>query len=144
MHLGTIAIPSAVEGLDQAIERARAFAAAGADLTFVEAPVSLPELERIAKDVGVPQVANIVFGGKTPDPGRKHLGFAIVLYANAILQAALKASHEVLTGTTWSAAMRRKTSRPADRQDQDSRSRVDPFDRAIATRRSPADVQACG
>lgn len=82
MHLGTIAIPSDVEGLDQAIERARAFAAAGADLTFVEAPVSLPELERIAKDVGVPQVANIVFGGKTPDPGRKHLaemGFAIVL-----------------------------------------------------------------
>jgi 2-methylisocitrate lyase-like PEP mutase family enzyme len=100
MHLGTIAIPSDVEGLDQAIERARAFAAAGADLTFVEAPVSLPELERIAKDVGVPQVANIVFGGKTPDPGRKHLaemGFAIVLYANAILQAALKASSEVLT-----------------------------------------------
>src|SRR5260370_38405887 len=100
MDLGTIANPSAVEGLDQAIERARAFAAAGADLTFVEAPVSLPELERIAKDVGVPQVANIVFGGKTPDPGRKHLaqlGFAIVLCANAILQASLKASSEILT-----------------------------------------------
>ena len=38
----------AVEGLDKAIERARAFAAAGADLTFVEAPLSLSELARIA------------------------------------------------------------------------------------------------
>ena len=44
--------------------------------------------------VAVPQVANIVFGGKTPDPGRDklaELGFSIVLYANAALQAALKA-----------------------------------------------------
>ncbi len=89
----------AVEGLDRAIERAQAFAAAGADLTFVEAPLTLAELERIAKETTVPQVANIVFGGKTPDPGRQRfaeMGFAIVLYANAILQAALKASGEVL------------------------------------------------
>jgi 2-methylisocitrate lyase-like PEP mutase family enzyme len=89
----------AIEGLDKAIERAQAFALAGADLTFVEAPLSLAELARIAKEIPVPQVANIVFGGKTPDPGRKHLeemGFSIVLYANAILQAALKASNDVL------------------------------------------------
>jgi 2-methylisocitrate lyase-like PEP mutase family enzyme len=89
----------AVEGLDKAIERAQAFAAAGADLTFVEAPASLSELKRIAREIRIPQVANIVFGGKTPDPGRKHfeeMGFSIVLYANAILQAALKASNEVL------------------------------------------------
>ena len=89
----------AIEGLDKAIERARAYATAGADLTFVEAPLSLSELDRIASEVGVPQVANIVFGGKTPDPGRTRLaemGFSIVLYANAILQAALKASNEVL------------------------------------------------
>ena len=48
----------------------------------------------------MPQVANIVFGGKTPDPGREtlaELGFAIVLYANAALQAALKASYDVLS-----------------------------------------------
>ena len=40
-----------------------------------------------------------MFGGKTPDPGRAKLadmGFSIVLYANAVLQAALKASHDVL------------------------------------------------
>lgn len=90
----------AVEGIDRALERARAYVAAGADATFVEAPTKLEELARIPKTLDVPQVANIVFGGKTPDPGRAklaELGFSIVLYANAALQAALKASWEVLS-----------------------------------------------
>ncbi|MET7244058.1 isocitrate lyase/phosphoenolpyruvate mutase family protein [Methylobacterium sp. EM32] len=89
----------AVEDLDRAIERAHAYIEAGADATFVEAPVSAEELARIARDLPVPQVANIVFGGRTPDPGRERLagmGFSIVLYANAALQAALKASFDVL------------------------------------------------
>ncbi|MGO9700855.1 MAG: oxaloacetate decarboxylase [Xanthobacteraceae bacterium] len=89
----------AIEGLDRAIERAVAFAEAGADVTFVEAPTDLQELRRIPQEISVPQVANIVFGGKTPDPGRERLkdyGYSIVLYANAVLQAALKASYDVL------------------------------------------------
>jgi 2-methylisocitrate lyase-like PEP mutase family enzyme len=89
----------AIEDLDRAIERARAYIEAGADATFVEAPVSAEELARIARDLLVPQIANIVFGGRTPDPGRQALagmGFSIVLYANAALQAALKASFDVL------------------------------------------------
>jgi 2-methylisocitrate lyase-like PEP mutase family enzyme len=89
----------AIEGLDRALERARAYIAAGADVTFVEAPTGLEELARIPKELAVPQVANIVFGGRTPDPGREklaELGFAIVLYANAALQAALKATYDVL------------------------------------------------
>lgn len=89
----------AVEGLERALERARSYIAAGADATFVEAPTTLEELARIPAALDVPQVANIVFGGKTPDPGRDklaELGFAIVLYANAALQAALKASYDVL------------------------------------------------
>jgi 2-methylisocitrate lyase-like PEP mutase family enzyme len=89
----------AIEGLDRALERANAYIEAGADVTFVEAPTSLEELARIAKELPVPQVANIVFGGKTPEPGRDklaELGFSIVLYANAALQAALKASYDVL------------------------------------------------
>lgn len=89
----------AVEGLEAALDRAHAFIEAGASATFVEAPVSFAEMERIAGELPVPQIANIVFGGKTPDPGRERLremGFAGVLYANAALQAALKASYEVL------------------------------------------------
>jgi 2-methylisocitrate lyase-like PEP mutase family enzyme len=90
----------AIEGLERALERAHAYVAAGADATFVEAPTTLEELARIPKTLAVPQVANIVFGGKTPDPGRDklaELGFSIVLYANAALQAALKASYDVLS-----------------------------------------------
>lgn len=90
---------AAVEGMDRAIDRARAFAELGADLTFVEAPRSIEELARIPKDILVPQVANIVFGGKTPDPGRQRMtemGFSLVLYANAALQASVRAHYEVL------------------------------------------------
>src|ERR1700761_1688156 len=89
----------AILGLQAAIDRAGAMIEAGADVTFVEAPTSADELAQIARVLSVPQVANIVFGGRTPELGRKkfaELGFGCVLYANAALQAALKASHDVL------------------------------------------------
>src|SRR5262249_51994889 len=80
-----------VEGLDRAIERASALLDAGADATFVEAPISIDELARIPRELRGSQIANMVFGGKTPDPGRAkiaEMGFSIVLHANAVLQAA--------------------------------------------------------
>jgi len=86
-------------GLQAAIDRAGAMIEAGADVTFVEAPTSADELAQIARALPVPQVANIVFGGMTPELGQAQfaeLGFGCVLYANASLQAALKASHDVL------------------------------------------------
>lgn len=89
----------AVLGIDAAIDRAHAMIEAGADVTFVESPVSEAEMMRIAKELTVPQIANIVHGGKTPDLGRAKLaemGFAGTLYANAVLQAALRASYDVL------------------------------------------------
>ena len=89
----------AIEGLDPAIGRAQAYIEAGADVAFVEAPTNLAELARIPREIAAPHVANIVFGGKTPDPGRAELaklGFSLVLYANAVLQAAVKAAWDVL------------------------------------------------
>ena len=89
----------AVIGIDAAIDRAHAMIEAGADVTFVESPTSEAEMARIAKELPVPQIANIVHGGKTPDLGRTKLadmGFAGVIYANAALQAALRASYDVL------------------------------------------------
>jgi 2-methylisocitrate lyase-like PEP mutase family enzyme len=89
----------AVEGLDRAIERANLYARAGADLTFVEAVTSVEDLRRVAREIPVPQVGNIVFGGKTPDPGGpafEEMGFSFVLYANAALQAAVHATEVVL------------------------------------------------
>ena len=87
------------EGLDAAIERARAYAAAGADLTFVEAPQTREELARIPKEVPLPQVANMVEGGKTPLLSGLELdemGFKVVLFANSVLRTGAKAVQDVL------------------------------------------------
>jgi 2-methylisocitrate lyase-like PEP mutase family enzyme len=84
----------AVEGLEAALERAERYAEAGADLTFVEAPVSVDEMRAITARLKAPQVANMVVGGRTPLLPQAELadiGFALVLYANTALQAAMKA-----------------------------------------------------
>jgi len=89
----------AILGLQAAIDRAGAMIEVGADVTFVEAPASADELAEIARALPVPQVANVVFGGLTPELGQAkfaELGFGCVLYANAALQAALKAARDVL------------------------------------------------
>ena len=89
----------AVEGLTGALERAQAYVEAGGDLTFIEAPTSVDELRTIARSVPAPQVANMVVGGQTPLVPRDELGdmgFALVLYANAALQAAIQAMYDVL------------------------------------------------
>jgi 2-methylisocitrate lyase-like PEP mutase family enzyme len=107
----------AVLGLQAAIDRAGAMIEAGADLTFVEAPTSAEELAQIARSLSVPQVANVVFGGLTPELGQQkfaELGFGCVLYANAALQAALKASHEVLGALKRHGSLASVTDRLAD------------------------------
>ncbi|SDG35048.1 MULTISPECIES: isocitrate lyase/PEP mutase family protein [Thalassobaculum] len=89
----------AIEGIDAALDRARMYIEAGADVTFVEAPISVEEMQRICAELPVPQVANLVVGGRTPMLSQEELatiGFAIVLYANTPLQAAMRAMSEVL------------------------------------------------
>jgi 2-methylisocitrate lyase-like PEP mutase family enzyme len=89
----------AVEGFSAALDRAHTFIEAGADVTFVEAPINTEQMTRIASELPVPQIVNIVHGGKTPPLPRSELsrmGFAAALYANAALQGALLAVIEVL------------------------------------------------
>ena len=80
-------------GFSAAMERAAAFVEDGADITFVEAPESLEELQSIPAGLpGTPQLVNVVIGGKTPVLGFAELaamGFGLVLYANAALQGAI-------------------------------------------------------
>ncbi|MEN3303323.1 isocitrate lyase/PEP mutase family protein [Pseudonocardia sp.] len=83
----------AVDGVDAAIERARAYLAAGADALFVEAPTSEADVERIAGELAgeAPLVFNWVEGGRTPpiDVGTiGKLGFAMVLFPIGALLAA--------------------------------------------------------
>ena len=53
-------------GLTEAIHRGRAYADAGADVVFVEAPETVDEMVAIAKSIDTPLLANIVVGGSTP------------------------------------------------------------------------------
>ncbi|HEX5585911.1 MAG TPA: oxaloacetate decarboxylase [Acidimicrobiia bacterium] len=90
----------AVEGLDRALERGAAYAEAGADAVFVEAPVDTAELARIGREVPGLLVANMVEGGHTPIVERAELGrlgFDLVIYANLGARAAMHAMHDVLT-----------------------------------------------
>ncbi len=89
----------AIDGLDAALERAEQFIEAGADLTFVEAPETADEMRAITARLPAPQVANMVVGGRTPllpQATLADIGFSLVLYANAPLQAAMRAMSGVL------------------------------------------------
>jgi methylisocitrate lyase len=80
----------AVEGLDSAIERARAYVAAGADMIFAEAVTELSQYAEFKRAVGVPILANITEFGKTPLWTREELaqaGVDIVLYCCAAYRA---------------------------------------------------------
>ena len=59
----------AVNGLEDALDRAKACAEAGADMLFVEAPQSLDELKRVVevlRPLGKPLMANMIEHGKIP------------------------------------------------------------------------------
>jgi 2-methylisocitrate lyase-like PEP mutase family enzyme len=89
----------AVEGFDAACERARAYREAGADAVFVEAPRTREELAEIPRRVEGPHVANMVEGGLTPVLPLAELGemgFAIALYANTAMRAAVAGMVPVL------------------------------------------------
>jgi 2-methylisocitrate lyase-like PEP mutase family enzyme len=82
----------AVDGFEPAIERAQRYIEAGADVTFVEAPERADDIRKIPQQLSVPQVINVVVGGKTPVFAQDDLakmGFGLVLYANVALQGAI-------------------------------------------------------
>ena len=84
----------AVLGLEAAIERARAYAAAGADVIFVEAPQSEAEMERIAREVPAPLLINMFWGGKTPLVTSQRLeamGYRIMIVPSDLQRAAIRA-----------------------------------------------------
>jgi len=89
----------AVEGFERALERAQCYQEAGADVIFVEAPRDLEQLARIPKSLRVPALYNMASSGKTPFlPAEKirELGFALAIYPNYMLLAAIPAMRGVL------------------------------------------------
>ena len=85
--------------LDEAIERCRAFRAAGADLTFLEAPLTIAEMERYCREVNGPKMANMIEGGKTPVlplDRLQRMGYAIAVYPLTLMSAAMRGMTEAL------------------------------------------------
>ena len=83
-------------GLDEALRRAKAFAKAGADILFVEAPESEDEFRRIGEELSgkARLMANMVPTSKSPDMGAQKLkacGFSIAIYPSAGMGAACAA-----------------------------------------------------
>ena len=82
----------AVEGIGPAIDRARRYAEAGADILFVEAPQNVEQLETVTSALKglCPLMANIVDGGDTPPLPRAdldRLGFRLVIFPGGIVRA---------------------------------------------------------
>ncbi len=89
----------AVEGFNAAIDRASAYLNAGADMIFVEAPTSEPEIAEIAKRLPGLKLTNMFAGGKTPliSVARlEALGYHAVIIPSDTQRAAIKAMQRVL------------------------------------------------
>lgn len=90
----------AVNGIEDALDRAHAYTEAGADVIFIEAPTTFDQLKQITNSLqGIPQIINLVEGGKTPLVSLEEageLGFKIMLCANTVLRSAIKGITEAL------------------------------------------------
>ena len=88
----------AVEGLDAALERAGRYREAGADVLFVEAPRSTDEMAAIARRFpGVPLLANMVEGGKTPllpAAELEAIGYRIAIFPGGLARRLAHAAQE--------------------------------------------------
>jgi len=85
--------------LDEAIERCLAFRELGADITFLEAPVSEAEMRRYCTQVPGPKMANLIEGGKTPllSPAQlEAIGYTIAVYPLTLLNVSIGAMRAAL------------------------------------------------
>jgi len=91
-----------VEGVDAAIQRARAYVDAGADMIFAEAVETLDDFKRFSDELGVPILANLTEFGRTPTFSLlqlKNAGVQIALYpltAFRAMNAAARAAYDTI------------------------------------------------
>ncbi|MDT8903298.1 isocitrate lyase/PEP mutase family protein [Anaeroselena agilis] len=95
-------------GIEEALRRGKAFAAAGADVLFIESPESLDEMKLITSSFDIPVLANMVEGGRTPLMTAKELealGYGLVIFPTSSTYITAQAVTRVMqelksTGTT--------------------------------------------
>lgn len=106
--------------LEEAIWRANAFLAAGADLAFVEGPKDLAEVERVCREVKGPVFYNMT--GISPRMDREtmaRLGIAVTILPGALMRTALLAMHDL--------AVALRDQGPMVEAELDTRSKGHPF-----------------
>ncbi|MGY4795837.1 methylisocitrate lyase [Lysinibacillus fusiformis] len=89
-----------VEGLEQAILRAKAYVAAGADAIFPEALQTEKEFKQFARELDAPLLANMTEFGQTPYYTAKEfekMGYSMVIYPVTSMRVAAKAYEQVFT-----------------------------------------------
>lgn len=89
----------ATHGFDEALSRAAAYADAGADVIFVEAPQTVDEVRAVPAGVGVPTVFNLVPRGMTPAVGLDDLrefGYRLVIAPAVCIASAATAMRQAL------------------------------------------------
>ena len=85
--------------LDEAIARCQLFRAAGADITFLEAPLDEQEMRRYCAEVDGPKLANMIEGGKTPilpSSRLEAIGYKIAVYPLTLLNTSIQAMRAAL------------------------------------------------
>lgn len=89
----------AVHGFEEAMERCRIFAGEGADILFLEAPVSVDEMRDFCAAFTLPTVANLVSGGHTPilPPAElEAIGYRVAMYPLTAFGAAIEGVQRAL------------------------------------------------
>ena len=88
-----------VNGIDDAIKRMHRYIEAGADMAFVESPLSVEQMQRITREIHAPNMANMVAGGETPLVSMKELeqlGFSVAAYPVLMTYAMAHAAERAL------------------------------------------------
>jgi methylisocitrate lyase len=89
----------AVNGMEDALERMHRYLEAGADMSFVESPESVEQMQRITREIAAPNMANMVPGGKTPiltATQLQELGFAVAAYPTMLTYSMARAAERAL------------------------------------------------
>mmetsp|Transcript_10861 Transcript_10861/g.22977 ORF Transcript_10861/g.22977 Transcript_10861/m.22977 type:complete len:345 (-) Transcript_10861:418-1452(-) len=87
------------DGFEDAIQRCLAFREAGCDMTFLEAPQTIGQMEEYCKRVSGPKLANMLEFGSTPilpPADLQKMGYTMAAYPLTLLSASIKAMQELL------------------------------------------------
>jgi 2-methylisocitrate lyase-like PEP mutase family enzyme len=101
-------------GFDEAIRRANAAAAAGADLIFFEAPQTMDEVVNVPKLVRAPCMLNMVLSGKTPPVNMKDaeaMGYRLAILPGMLLSSIIGLCDKMLADLKETGALQQPFSK---------------------------------